>query len=137
LEITLTHVVGLSAVAQVSETLLGLRGAADILGLSTVRVRQFISGGRLPATKVSSTWIIKESDLLAFAEHERGPGRPRLYELIIDQTEAHISVRGGRSTGICGSERCDPVPPVREMSRSSASVRSQILAWPRSELTWM
>jgi Helix-turn-helix domain len=92
-------------VAQVSETLLGLRGAADILGLSTVRVRQFISGGRLPATKVSSTWIIKESDLLAFAEHERGPGRPRLYELIVDQTEAHISVRGGRSTGICGSER--------------------------------
>jgi excisionase family DNA binding protein len=88
--------------ATISETLLGLREAAQTLQLSQSRLRQLIDGEQLPATKVGNSWIIRESDLLAFADQQRGYGRPRLYELIIGSQEAHIGTRGGALIGMCG-----------------------------------
>ena len=46
--------------------------AADRLGVTEQRVRQFISEGRLPATKMGNTWVIVSTELTKFArKHER------------------------------------------------------------------
>src|SRR4029077_11484413 len=74
--------------------------------VSPGRVRQLIDAGRLPAMQVSPrSVILKESDLLAFMEHERAPGRPRLYEVLVEPgtSVAHIGQRGGALVGLCGS----------------------------------
>jgi excisionase family DNA binding protein len=55
--------------------LLNTQEAAKKLGVNHSRVRQLISGGRLPAQKIGRDWIIKESDLKKVAD--RKPGRPR------------------------------------------------------------
>jgi excisionase family DNA binding protein len=49
--------------------------AAEILGISRVRVFQLIQSERLPAEKVGRDWIIKEKDLELVKE--RKVGRPR------------------------------------------------------------
>jgi len=52
--------------------------AAALLGISPMRVRQYINANRLPATKVGSFYVIARSDL---ARLERLPvGRPRRQE---------------------------------------------------------
>ncbi|MDQ1611788.1 MAG: Helix-turn-helix domain [Pyrinomonadaceae bacterium] len=48
--------------------------AAEILGISTIRVRQLIGAGRLPAEKFGRDYMIKEEDLELVAD--RTPGRP-------------------------------------------------------------
>jgi len=48
---------------------------AERLGVSPIRVRQLISGGRLPAEKFGRDYMIKEEDLKLV--EDRKPGRPR------------------------------------------------------------
>jgi excisionase family DNA binding protein len=48
--------------------------AAERLGVTTIRVRQLISGGRLPAEKFGRDYMIKEEDLKLV--EDRKPGRP-------------------------------------------------------------
>lgn len=45
------------------------------LGVSVGRVQQFIAEGRLPATKIGQTNLVKESDLKLVKERKR-TGRP-------------------------------------------------------------
>lgn len=51
--------------------------AAEYLGITRVRVRQLIQADSLKATKVGRDWVIRYGDLVRFAAHRRGPGRPR------------------------------------------------------------
>jgi excisionase family DNA binding protein len=53
--------------------------AANLLGISPVRVRQLIEAGRLPAQKVGRDWIIEETALATVAERPNGwpKGRAR------------------------------------------------------------
>jgi excisionase family DNA binding protein len=48
--------------------------AAEKLGVSEGRIRQFVAEGRLPAMKVGQTNLVKESDLKLVKE--RKTGRP-------------------------------------------------------------
>ena len=48
--------------------------AAERLGVTSIRVRQLISGGRLPAEKFGRDYMIKEEDLKLV--EGRKPGRP-------------------------------------------------------------
>ena len=50
--------------------------AAEVLGVTPVRVRQLIEAGRLKAVKVGRDWLIDPPDLEAVKV--RTPGRPRL-----------------------------------------------------------
>ncbi len=54
--------------------LLSVKQAAGILGVNRQRVQQLIESERLPAEKVGSYYVIKESDL-EFVR-ERKTGRP-------------------------------------------------------------
>jgi excisionase family DNA binding protein len=52
--------------------------AAEIVGLSRVRIRVLVASGVLPAEKVGRDWLIRRSVVEKFARKERrGPGRPR------------------------------------------------------------
>jgi excisionase family DNA binding protein len=48
--------------------------AAARLGVTSIRIRQLISGGRLPAEKFGRDYMIKEEDLKLV--EDRKPGRP-------------------------------------------------------------
>jgi excisionase family DNA binding protein len=50
--------------------------AAEIIGVTRVRVIQFCQSGQLPATKPGRDWQIKRSDVEAFAARERPGGYP-------------------------------------------------------------
>ncbi len=54
--------------------LLSVIEAAEKLGVSRIRVNQFIDEGRLPAQKVGRSYVIKESDLELVKD--RKTGRP-------------------------------------------------------------
>ena len=56
--------------------LVGVPDAARRLRLTEVRVRQLIDEGRIAATKVGRTWVIREEDLTEYSKKERKPGRP-------------------------------------------------------------
>jgi excisionase family DNA binding protein len=59
------------------EAFLTTSQAAKFLGVSPSRIRQLILEGRLPATKVGRDQLIKEFDLIVFAELPRSrTGRP-------------------------------------------------------------
>ena len=49
---------------------------AERMGLNVSRVRVWVADGRLPATKYGKTWLVKESDLLAFEKNTRPAGKP-------------------------------------------------------------
>ena len=57
-----------------SDALLGTRDAATRLGITPRRVVALIRAGRLPATRVGRSWVIREADLALVKE--RRPGRP-------------------------------------------------------------
>lgn len=57
------------------EGYLTTKEAAEKLGISEGRIRQFVADGRLPAVKVGQTNLVKESDLSLVAE--RKTGRPK------------------------------------------------------------
>ena len=56
------------------EGFLTTKEVAEKLGVSVGRVQQFIAEGRLPATKVGQTNLVKESDLKLVKD--RKTGRP-------------------------------------------------------------
>ena len=56
------------------EGFLTTKEVAEKLGVSVGRVQQFIAEGRLPATKIGQTNLVKESDLKLV--QERKTGRP-------------------------------------------------------------
>jgi len=49
---------------------------AEHMGLNVSRVRVWIADGRLPAVKYGKTWLVKESDLVAFEKKPRPTGKP-------------------------------------------------------------
>lgn len=57
------------------ETLI-IKQVAEILGIGTSGVRMLIYNNRLPATKRGRDWLIRKSDLDAYQEQRRKPGRP-------------------------------------------------------------
>lgn len=57
------------------EKLLSVREAAEILGVNRQRIQQFIESERLPAEKVGTYYVIRESDLDPL--RDRKPGRPK------------------------------------------------------------
>ena len=59
------------------ENLIDVKTAAELLGLSRVRVLQFINSDRLPAQKIGGVFLIVESDL-KLLESRGGAGRPSL-----------------------------------------------------------
>lgn len=56
------------------EGFLTTKEVAQKLGVSVGRVQQFIAEGRLPATKIGQTNLVKESDLKLV--QDRKTGRP-------------------------------------------------------------
>jgi excisionase family DNA binding protein len=60
----------------VNSRLVSVRQAATKLGLSDGRVRQLIQMGRMPASRVGRTWVIREEELESYAMKERKRGRP-------------------------------------------------------------
>jgi excisionase family DNA binding protein len=56
------------------EGFLTTKEVAEKLGVSVGRVQQFIAEGRLPATKIGQTNLVKESDLKLI--QKRRTGRP-------------------------------------------------------------
>ncbi len=56
------------------EGFLTTKEVAEKLGVSVGRVQQFIAEGRLPATKIGQTNLVKESDLKLV--ENRKTGRP-------------------------------------------------------------
>jgi excisionase family DNA binding protein len=55
--------------------LLTTKEAADLLGVTSVRVCAMIAAGRLPASRFGRAYMIKESDLKLVKDRKRG--RPR------------------------------------------------------------
>lgn len=58
------------------EGLITTKEAAEKLNVSEGRIRQLVAEGRLPATKVGQTNLIKESDLELVKDRKR-TGRPK------------------------------------------------------------
>ena len=59
------------------EKFLTVKEAAERLGVTPVRVYQFISEGRLKAIKIHpKAIVIREDHLEEFSQEERKPGRP-------------------------------------------------------------
>ncbi len=56
------------------EGFLTTKEVAERIGVSVGRVQQFIAEGRLPATKIGQTNLVKESDLKLV--QDRKTGRP-------------------------------------------------------------
>jgi excisionase family DNA binding protein len=54
---------------------IGTTKAAEVLGISTGRIRQLILAGRLKAEKIGQTWLIQPHELDGL--RDRKPGRPR------------------------------------------------------------
>lgn len=86
------------------DVLLTTADAAEMLGVSTSRLRQFVEDDRLPAKKLGRDWLFSEHDLLAFAKRDRTVGRPRLYEVVVvpGESEAHLDRENGGLTPLCG-----------------------------------
>ena len=61
------------------EGFLTTKKVAEKLGVSVGRVQQFIAEGRLPATKIGQTNLVKETDLKIVAD--RKTGRPSKKEV--------------------------------------------------------
>ena len=59
----------------------GVTKAAEELKLSTNRVRELITLGKLPAQRLGREWAILRTDLDEFKAKDRPPGRPRKHKL--------------------------------------------------------
>lgn len=58
-----------------SEKLLSVAEAGEVLGLSRRTILRRIDAGRLPSIKIGTGYVLKEADVLAL--RKRRPGRPR------------------------------------------------------------
>lgn len=63
-------------IMHMSKAFLTTAEAARRLGVSSGRVRQFITAGRLAACKFGRDWAISELAIAEFARHERRAGNP-------------------------------------------------------------
>lgn len=60
------------------EKLLNTKQAADLLGVTEARIRQFIYDQRLPAQKIGRDHVIKQADFKDFqANGRKTTGRPK------------------------------------------------------------
>jgi excisionase family DNA binding protein len=60
---------------KMTERLLSIPEAARYLGVSRIRVWQWVHDARLPATRLGNYWFISPTDLHAFSPRKQG--RPR------------------------------------------------------------
>ena len=56
------------------QRLLTVKEAAERLGVTPGRVRQFIVEGRLKGEKVGNVWVFTEDEIARFSEEPRRPG---------------------------------------------------------------
>lgn len=96
------------------DRIVGVGGAADLLGLSANRIRQFIDEGMLRAQRIGTNYAIFESDVIEFADRVRLPGRPPIYEVNVLPGErvAHLTKRS-TAIAFCGQQISSAV--VHEM----------------------
>lgn len=59
-------------------SMIGTAESAEILGVSQQRVVQLINAGQLSATKAGRSLALARHEVEAFANRERGPGRPKV-----------------------------------------------------------
>jgi len=71
--------------------------AAALLGVTRQHVVHLCKTGRLPARRLTSTWITARQAVSAYAATRRGPGRPRQGSRKIDDN-CHIIETGGRES---------------------------------------
>ncbi len=57
--------------------MLSVAESAEILGVSSARIRALIASGKLPAKKVGRIWVLDESDVMGRAFCHPRAGRPR------------------------------------------------------------
>lgn len=64
------------------EGFLTTKEAAERLGVSEGRIRQFVADGRLPAVKVGQTNLVKEADLQLVENRQTGrPPKEQMKEI--------------------------------------------------------
>lgn len=56
--------------------LLGVSDVAQRLGLSAGRARKLVEDGRIRASRIGRTWVVRDEDLQAYEVKVRKPGRP-------------------------------------------------------------
>ena len=92
--------------------LLSVREAAEALGVNRQRVQQLIESKRLPAEKVGSYYVIRESDLKLV--RNRKPGRPpnqpagttkQLNEVLRQTTDRQATSQKARRSGKKGRKK--------------------------------
>ena len=67
-------------ISGVNERLLSIPEAAAHLGVSRIRVWQWVNAARLPATRLGNYWFIDFADLEKFEPRQRGrPRKDRAY----------------------------------------------------------
>jgi excisionase family DNA binding protein len=77
------------------EDVISTASAAERLGITRQRVLQLIERGRLPATKFSGVYVIREEDLKLVKN--RAPGRPR--KKMVSPPESVELGKGNRKRG--------------------------------------
>lgn len=77
------------------EDVISTASAAERLGITRQRVLQLIEKGRLPATKFSGVYMIREEDLKLVKN--RAPGRPR--KKVVSQPDSVELIKGKRKRG--------------------------------------
>ena len=70
--------------------LLGVSDAARRLGLSVGRTRKLVEDGRIRATRIGRTWVVKEADMQAYERKERKPGRPLWGNWLFEDLAAEV-----------------------------------------------
>jgi len=98
-----------------NEAMLTTPQVADRLGVSTARVRQFISEGRLPSRQHGRDHLIKESDLALVAN--RKWGRPSKNQADASgelSTATDAPDDGALGTAVRNEEPANPAKKVRK-----------------------
>jgi len=53
-----------------------IKEVAEILGISTTSVNNYVKAGKLRATKIASSWHIKETDIKAYLDKNSNTDKP-------------------------------------------------------------
>lgn len=80
--------------------MLSVSQSAELLGVSTSRVRALIQSGALPASKVGRAWLLEEKDVIQRAAEHPKAGRPAKREPCTgkeDATAAEAASENGRA----------------------------------------
>lgn len=76
--------------------MLSVSEAAEMLGISSSRVRQLIANDALQASKVGRAWCIHEESILARIDHAPKPGRPETTARFAEPTAEESEKRAQR-----------------------------------------